>query len=454
MTFLMPKTAVLCAREDKEVAMAEQDKTQTFMRRYTFKLYPNTTQRDLLQRQAALSATLWNAALEQRETQWRHEELRKARRDRKGLSKFDQSRYLKHLNAADPDFKMLGSSSKQLVIFALDDAFSSFFRRAKSGAGSSSGYPKYKPVHDIEHRMADCTIWHRDHLKGWRMARSGKQFRIYAFGLGNVRDKSTWLKARGRFPVDIDRLDLRDMQIIRRGGVWQCSIAVRMAARRVSGDKKIEVNMDLIDEFATVTVANGECLSGWEAVAKAADEQISPKNQGTNPGTDAEGPKLGDNDRNRQSNISDLQSYGDRKFKRGSYRWRQSRRRVAKRLAKEARQRKERLHLATTSLARQASELMVIAPDIRENTKSAKGDRNNWGAAVGTVAALNRHVLSQAPATAIQMLEYKCAEAGITFSRIIPDSHALSIGRELPAATKAARKARNIMKKEKQVETV
>lgn len=102
----------------------------------------------------------------------------------------------------------------------------------------------------------------------------------------------------------------------------------------------------------------------------------------------------------------------------------------------------------TTKLIQQANDVLVIAPEIRESTKSAKGDERNPGAAVDVVAKLNRHVLSQAPAAAIQMLEYKATEAGIQFARITPSEHATVIGRDLPKATKAARKARRVLKEE------
>lgn len=123
-------------------------------------------------------------------------------------------------------------------------------------------------------------------------------------------------------------------------------------------------------------------------------------------------------------------------------------------LAREARQRHDRLHRLTSDLVRRASEMLVICPKIRESTQSAKGDAKNWGAAVKAVAALNRHILAQAPAMAIQMLEYKATEAGIPFARAEPEQHAISVGRDLPAATKAARKARRIIKKDEAHEAV
>jgi hypothetical protein len=55
---------------------------------------------------------------------------------------------------------------------------------------------------------------------------------------------------------------------------------------------------------------------------------------------------------------------------------------------------------------------------------------------------LNRHILSQAPASAIAMLEYKAAEAGIPFARISADEHKIALGRAIHTATKTVRKAK------------
>ena len=103
------------------------------MRRYNFKLYPNKTQEKTLQRQAALLAALWNAALEQRETQWRMECERKPKGERKGLGKWDQATELKFIRADDPEYAAMSSDTMSLCVVALDDAFKAFFKRAKGG---------------------------------------------------------------------------------------------------------------------------------------------------------------------------------------------------------------------------------------------------------------------------------------------------------------------------------
>lgn len=144
----------------------------------------------------------------------------------------------------------------------------------------------------------------------------------------------------------------------------------------------------------------------------------------------------------------DIQSERDRRYKRGSKRWLREKRRIAKMRAATARRQREALHRWSTSIVRIASSIEAIAPEIKPATQTARGDERNHGAAVETIAALNRHILSQAPAAALQMLEYKAAEAGIPFARVTPSEHKVAIGRDLPAAAKAARRAQRITRKE------
>lgn len=387
-------------------------------RRYTFKLYPNAAQIAALENQCVLLARLWNAALEQRETQWSQVCQRFGKGERKGLSYYDQARQLKFIRADDPEYAAMSAASLELCLSALDLAFKAFFKRAKGGAGKAAGYPRYK-------RAADHgTIWHRDGA-GWKMTGVGQKWKVYAKGIPGK------IKARGKFPAA--PIEHRTMEIIRRDGAWWLSVVVFMDERRQPGNMPLTVNFDLIDEFASVTTANGESIPGpTRANSRGMEGHVK-----STPGSREMGGLLAD----------EIQSARDRRFKMFSNRWRKEKRRIAKLKAREARQRREDLHRWTTDLVRQAAEMTVIAPAIKESTKSARGTEKHPGAAVEPVAALNRHVLGQAPALAIQMLEYKSAEAGIPFARITPDEHALTIGRELPAATKAARKASRILRK-------
>lgn len=459
---------------------------RTSVRRYTFKLYPSKAQERALEEQAVLLAQLWNAALEQRETQWRHECQRNGKGSRSGISKFDQSKHLKFVRQDDPRYAAMSADTLALCIFALDDAFKAFYKRARAGAGKSSGYPRYKASKrpDMDWRsFHHDTIWHREHRKGWRLDHtSGRNWRVYAKGVPGL------IRARGKFPVGIDDLEIRDMRLMRRDNAWHCSIVVKLEPRIVAGDVPIEVNMNLIDSFAVVkNRENGQCLPGFDGGFPPSDEQIGHVSEDFSYRADVESAESGADDRSGFivrcrindaesaesgsddrlhkpcesacsdvgsaecliKNSDDVQSISDRKYKRGSWRWRQSQKTIARIKSREARKRSHDLHAMTTNLVRQSTDVLVICPPVRESTKSAKGDARAHGAAVQPVAMLNRHILSQAPATAIQMLEYKCAEAGIPFRRIEPEDHAVAIGRELPVAVKQTRNLRRQLKRMK-----
>lgn len=429
------------------------------VRRYTFKLYPNKAQESALERQTVLLARLWNAALEQRETQWAQQCIRAGRKERKGLSYFDQAKELKFIRADDPEYAAMASSSLELTLKALDLAFQAFFRRAKGGAGASSGYPQYKASKRDGQDWRSyhhATIWHRDG-KGWKLERFGKNWKVYAKGIPGK------IKARGQFPAD--DVELRDMQIIRRDDAWWMSVVVRIDARRSGGELPVEIDLDLIDQFAGVKNRdNGECVPGLSAESYFAQGRISPMSPGAGPTlADAGGGNGAERELHPSwrrladaggEQIDAVQSEGDRRYKKGSYRWRKEKKRIARLKAKEARRRKDSLHKWTTDLIRNARDVLVIKPDIKDGTKSARGDEKEWGAAVKTVATLNRAILDKAPAMAISMLEYKAAEAGVGITVLQASEHKISIGRDLQTATKLARVAKRKLKKENEYAAV
>jgi transposase len=466
------------------------------LRRYNFKLYPNKAQEAALVRQCQLTAWLWNAALHQleldycenrkKDTEGNHvvdysvmncrlmslaskplvEALARVQpTDGKAVSKYSQGRAIKYIRAENPEYAAMSSSSLQLVFDALQLAFQAFFRRAKSGAGKASGYPAYKSSCAESHRF-HTTIWHRDGF-GWKLSPRGKNFALYAKGIPGL------MSARGRFPVK--DMEIRDMRIMRANGEWFASIVVRMDAREASGSISAEIEFDLIDKFASVkNRANGRHFPGWEDGFFSSDEQITQANEGiiAEPASDAlhlrgdsgnatqphqgrlasdalhsgsiETPKRVP----REQSTDDATSIADKRFKRFSWRWKEARRRVASRRSKEARRNRENLHMLTTNLVRRCSDIHVIAPKIKEATASARGNERDHGAAVKLVATLNRHVLAQAPAMAIAMLEYKAAEAGMQFTRTIPVEHKVAVGRDISKATKTGRIAARKLRKE------
>ena len=137
-----------------------------------------------------------------------------------------------------------------------------------------------------------------------------------------------------------------------------------------------------------------------------------------------------------------LKSERDTRFKRGSWNWREYSRRIAKVSAHEKRAVREFAHRWTTAIIRRAADITVIMPAIKSVTKSAKGSARDHGAAVATVAKVNRHILAQIPSTVEAMLAYKAAEAGAAFRSITDEAPIAAIGQEISKAAKAQKQAR------------
>lgn len=440
-------------------------------RRYTFKLYPNAEQRRALGEQAKLCAMLWNAALEQREIQWAHECQRHPKSERKGLSLYDQTRELKDLRAQDEAYRAMSADTAARVLAGLDLAFKAFFKRAKNGAGASSGYPKFKSL-----RHAD-SIPYRDAPKGWKLHAHGNAWKIYAKGIPGT------ITARGKFPVAPD--EIRTMDLMFRDGSWWASIVVKIPERRAPGASPIAITFDLIDEFARVELADGGRPSADFSDTEIGNHLcIHRRSKASGAGTiemlgdDGEAAPAcrvglgagtlkmrGDDGAGRQTSrairgagtlemrkdtsvIDTMKSARDTRRKRGSIRWHRDKERIARASAKAARKRREDLHKWTTGIISQASALDVTHPPVKEITSTGKGDARRWGAAVKTVAMVNRAVLEQAPAAAIDMLRYKAAEAGIEFSANIAETPKAAIGKDIAAVKKIERKAARKLKKE------
>jgi transposase len=129
-----------------------------------------------------------------------------------------------------------------------------------------------------------------------------------------------------------------------------------------------------------------------------------------------------------------------RNLKRGSCKDRRMKLRRARLSAREARQRRETLHLWTTGIARRFARLAIKSPPLAEATKSGHGDAWQHGAMTDFKAALNRRVLDQAPGYAIQMLRYKIAErGGETELMELPDADVMT-GNLVVQAAKTNRK--------------
>ena len=427
------------------------------MRRYTFKLYPNAGQEAAFRQQAAMLAQLWNALLDMRETFYRRAKQSGAKKT--SLSAFDQGKDLTELRAECPEWAAIPRGTAERVADMLDLAMKAFFKRAKAGAGGASGYPKFKST-----RRAD-SIPLREPVKScWKFSPVGNR---WAF---SMREIPGAVKARGKFPADPASLKTADIKFF--DGAWWLSVCVAIAPRMTAGAEKFNIRLDLIDEFAEVKSANGQCVPGLSnPFSTGGKGEFLQSGKGLSKGSCGESAFAGEAQEADQSagracscgesafageaqghcacgEPADLQSKSDRRFKKFSFRWKAAKRQIAHIQARAARKRNYDLHLWSTKIVRMARDIDVTSPPIKENTKSGRGDAARHGAEVETIAAINKRVLGMAPASAIAMLEYKSREAGIRCDVTRPKDHEIRVGNELKAVAIESRKARRIIKKE------
>lgn len=404
-------------------------------RRYSWRLYPTPEQAAAMLEQTRMCTQLWNALLEMCERRNRNAVQRHGRSvsfhcadcarasdngkivlcDAHNMpTEFGMGYWVSEMLAECPEWRALSTWTPRRVAGNLYAAFKAFFKRAKAGAGASSGYPRYKSVRHadaIPHRcLSGCAVRKSDrHEQSWTVKLKGVPGEIWARGRV-PSDPHEWMDSDVRFVV----------------GKWEISAAMSLDERRSSGGSgtPVTVRFDLIDGFASV---NGALVTpdGIDHVW-ALDERR----------------------RQMQSDFDTRWPRGARLTDEERQERQEDRAEIARLAARVARVRANTLHTWTKRLVERASILTIHKPAVRESTATPRGDAQEWGAAVKTVSTLNRTVMSYAPAMAVQMLEYKAKEIGIPVQVIEDTKPEIAVGHDLSAVTKAVRKARRVLRKE------
>lgn len=114
---------------------AEVAAPSTMLLTYKYRLNPEKRQHRAMERILEQQRILWNAALEERIEAWK-----------RGISITEaaQSRSLTIIRQDDPAFALVQRRIQRETLRRLDRAYKAFFRRAKAGAGASSGFPQFK----------------------------------------------------------------------------------------------------------------------------------------------------------------------------------------------------------------------------------------------------------------------------------------------------------------------
>ncbi len=146
----------------------------TMLLTYKYRLNPEKRQHRALERILEQQRQLYNAALCER--------IECYRKTGKSISEVDQSRSLTQIRADDPAFALVQRRIQRGTLKRLDRAYKAFFRRAKEGAGASSGFPKFKG---------------REHFDG---------FAFDAFAQITFKDGGLWFAGMpGKLRINLDR---------------------------------------------------------------------------------------------------------------------------------------------------------------------------------------------------------------------------------------------------------
>jgi putative transposase len=161
-----------------------------FRRTFKYRLYPTSSQDEVLHAQVNEACRLYNGALQERRDAWKQA--------RRSVSYYEQANQLKAIRA-DGNLAVSNFSACQDVLRRVDKAFRAFFRRIT--AGEKAGYPRFR-----SHRRYD-SLTYPSYGDGCRLRVNG---RLYLQGAGD-------LKIKLHRPVDGT---IRTVSVKREAGRW------------------------------------------------------------------------------------------------------------------------------------------------------------------------------------------------------------------------------------------
>lgn len=318
-------------------------------RRITYRLYPNRQQERKLHYWRRLHASLYNAAIYNRKTQYQ--------KFGHCVTYLDQQNCLSAFKEVWPEYRELGSHALQATLKRVDFAFTRFFK----GLG---GYPKFKASRHYSGWTYPCGA-------GWKAETNGKHGHLHLSNLGRIQMRGkarTWGKPT-------------TCTILFRNGNWYASITVGCQPQRQTGTGSIGIDLGCKD---AVTLSTGEkiskpdFLSCGQQKVKTAAKSLRRKRAP-----------------NRNKRIK------------GSRRWKKGRARVSQLQRKVTRQRENWLHKITSNIVSGNSLITGERLNVKAMTsKAKKGDRKKQK------AGLNRSILEVGFGIIGGFLEYKSAEAG------------------------------------------
>ena len=188
-------------------------------RRVNFRLYPSSSQVKTLSYWRRLHKDLYNAAIANRKTQYKH--------FKKSVSYYEQQNCLPEFKEVWHEYKPLGSHALQATLKRVDMAYQRFFK----GLG---GYPKFKSIRHYSGLTYPCRA-------GWKVLSDGKNGYLELSNLGKIQmrgEARTWGK-----PTTCTIVNLQ--------GVWYASITVQCTPIRETGTGAVGLDFGCLTAVAT-----------------------------------------------------------------------------------------------------------------------------------------------------------------------------------------------------------
>ena len=305
---------------------------------FKYRLYPTKPQQRDLEHTLSLCRQLYNAALQER-----REAYKKAK---KTVSFYEQKRYLPQIRAELPEYKRVHSQVLQDVINRVERAFQGFFRRVKA-KGGKAGYPRFKGQ-----KRYDSFTFPQAEKTGVKLQKDGK--RVFIHGIGSVKVK-LHRPLEGR---------IKTATVKREGDHWYIVFTCEVEPKPLPPiDRAVGIDLGTNPHF--LITSDGETVEAPRYFQKA------------------------------EERLAKAQRELSRK-KKGSYRYKQTKKKVAKLHRKIANQRKDFHHKLARKLVNRYGTIV-------------QEDLNILGLARSYVA---KGVLDAGWAQFLAILAYKAAEAG------------------------------------------
>jgi putative transposase len=327
-------------------------------RRVTYRLYPNRQQEQKLHYWRRLHASLYNAAVYNRKTQYQ--------KFGHSVNYLEQQNSLPAFKEVWPEYKELGSHALQATLKRVDFSFARFFK----GLG---GYPKFKASRHYSGWTYPC-------IAGWKAETDGKHGHLNLSNLGRIQMRGkarTWGKPT-------------TCTILFRNGYWYASITVQCLPQRQTGIGSIGIDLGCKE---AITLSTGEKISKPDFL-KEGQQKVKSASKSLR--------------RKRSPNRN--------KRVKASRRWKKERNRVSKLQRKVTRQREDWLHKTTSNIVSGNSLIAGEQLNVKGMTASAKKGkrkkRSTERSRRSQKAGLNRSILEVGFGIIGDLLTYKAAEAG------------------------------------------